>query len=479
MEGRGLIVDLFAGGGGASTGMEAAAGRPVDVAINHSPTALAVHAANHPRTRHLTADIWEVRPKDATGGRPVWMLWASPDCRDFSIAKGGQPRSKEVRSLAWAVRRWAKEVRPEIIFVENVTEFEGWGPLDDDGFRIPERVGETFRRWRRDLERLGYNVEHRAITASDHGAPTSRKRLFIVARRDGRPISWPAPTHGPGRLHPWRSAAECIDWTDLGRSIFGRRTKDGRPRPLAPKTQWRIAEGLRRFVIENPHPYIIPAPPKLVAPWLVDVNHGGKGRREARGQQVELPLNTITASRRGTALCAAFLTKFFGGVVGVPSDGRPLPTITGRDHNALTAATLIKLRGQCTGADPREPMPAVTAQGTHLAAVAAFLTAYYGEDHSSGQAVSDPLRTITSKQRLGLVTVQGTPYAICDITLRMLRPPELLRGQFGRFAEKYDLSAARTLEAQTELIGNSVAPEVAEALVLANVPELARRVVAA
>jgi DNA (cytosine-5)-methyltransferase 1 len=426
MEGRGLIVDGFAGGGGASTGMEAALGRDVDIAINHSALALQVHAANHPRTRHLISDIWEVNPKEATGGRPVWVAWFSPDCRDFSVAKGGRPRSKEIRSLAWVVRRWAKDVRPEIIFVENVPEFEGWGPLGEDGFRIPERVGETFRRWRRDLERLGYRVEHRVLAACEYGAPTSRERLFVVARRDGLPVRWPEPTHGPGRPLPYHSAAECIDWSDLGRSIFGRRTKTGKPNHLAPKTMWRIAEGLRRFVLESDNPFIVPAPPRLVASWLVEVNHG-----------------------------------------------RPLDTITGRDHHSLTAATLIKLRGQCTGADPRQPMPTVSAQGTHLAAVAAFLTTYYGSDGTAGQDVREPIRTITGKQRHGLVTVQGTPYQICDITLRMLRPPELLRGQFGRFAEKYDLSAARTLEAQTELIGNSVPPEVAEALVRANVPELA------
>lgn len=372
----GLIVDLFAGGGGASTGLEAATGRPVDVAINHSPTALAVHAANHPRTRHLTADIWEVKPKEATGGRPVDILWASPDCRDFSVAKGGRPRSQEIRSLAWAVRRWARDVRPRLIFVENVPEFEGWGPLGEDGKRIPARVGETFGRWRRELQQLGYAVEHRVLNAAEYGAPTRRKRLFIVARRDSAPICWPAPTHGPG-LEPFHAAAECIDWSRPCRSIFGRR------RPLKPKTLWRIAQGLRRYILECEEPFIVPGP---VAPFIVEVN-----------------------------------------------------------------------------------------QGTHLAEVRAFLTAYYGEDGTSGQHLGEPLRTITAKARLGLVTVASTDYVITDIALRMLYPPELLRAQFGRFAEDYDLSAATTLEAQTELIGNSVPPEVVEALALANIgPERAR-----
>lgn len=675
MEGRRLIVDLFAGGGGASTGMEAAAGRPVDVAINHSPTALAVHAANHPRTRHLTADVWEVDPLKATGGRPVWLLWASPDCTHFSVAKGGKPRKQKIRSLAEVVVRWARKVRPEIIFLENVQEFAGWGPLDSEGHPIKARMGESFRRWRRKLERAGYVVDHRVLDASLYGAPTRRRRLFLVARRDGLPIRWPEATHGGEKaraarpqLQPLRTAAECIDWSRPCPSIFERK------RPLAEKTLWRIAQGIRRFVLENPRPFIVemnhdnrpkdPADPlptvttqdnrfnlvepiivgvggpsgagtpqpadeplgtvlgenhravvtpvvvgvggragqshptpgdapigavtakndrALVTPHLVEVNHG---KLEARGQQLGLPLSTVTASRRGTALVApvivrtahgdvdrngkrrgqgahaadepiqtvtgskdfavatahlmtidqqrsgcavtsadapvpvivtknrnalvtAFLNKHFGGVVGVPLDGRPLDTVTAVDHHSLTtaslvqigygeadgqrarvnsaeqplgtvvgakkhavsAATLVKLRGECSGADPREPLPTVSAQGNHIAEVRAFLTTYYGEDGTGGQDLLEPMRTVTAKHRLGLVTVEGTEYQIVDIGMRMLEPEELLRAQFGRFAAGYDLSAAVTKEAKVKLIGNSVCPDVAEAVVRANIPE--------
>ncbi len=199
-------------GGGASTGIEAALGRDVDIAINHDPTALAVHAVNHPKTAHLTCDIWEARPLEVTRGRPVALLWASPDCTHFSVAKGDVPRSKGIRSLAWVVVRWAKEVRPAVIMLENVQEFRGWGPLGADGKPDKSRMGETFARWKRSLERLGYVVDHRVLDASHFGAPTRRRRLFLVARCDGKPIVWPEPTHGPGKL-PFRTAAECIDWS--------------------------------------------------------------------------------------------------------------------------------------------------------------------------------------------------------------------------------------------------------------------------
>jgi DNA (cytosine-5)-methyltransferase 1 len=594
----GLIVDLFAGGGGASAGIEAATGATVDIAINHSATALAVHKANHPGTRHLEADIWEVHPLKATSGRPVRLLWASPDCTQFSVAKGGKPRKQNIRSLAWAVVRWAKDVRPSVICLENVAEFRGWGPLDPEGKPIKARMGETFRRWKAQLERLGYVVDYRVLDASLYGAPTRRRRLFLVARCDGQPICWPDPTHGPGLL-PVHTAAECIDWSLPCPSIFERK------RPLAEKTLWRIAQGIRRFVLESTRPFIIrtdhhqshatnafdPAQPlgtitsanghAVVAPHLVKVNHG---KREARGEQLDLPLSTVTATQRGHALVtplmvqvdhgddartgerfhsacqplgvvtatgnshaviapvlatidqqgtgdrsstsadaplpttvtknrhvliaptmvqtsygerkgqrpryldlhqplgtvvaqgqkhalvSAFLAKHFGGVVGVPFDGRPLDTITSQDHHALAAVNLVKLRGQCNGAGVDEPMPTVTASGMHVAQVRAFLTAYYGEDGTSGQEVLEPMRTITAKHRLGLVTVEGTEYQIVDIGMRMLEPHELLRAQFGRFAASYDLSAATTKSAQVRLIGNSVCPEVAEAVVGANLP---------
>ncbi|PTL79077.1 DNA cytosine methyltransferase [Vitiosangium sp. GDMCC 1.1324] len=505
----GLVIDLFAGGGGASTGIEAALGRTVDVAINHSATALAVHAKNHPRTKHLTADIWEVKPKEVTRGRPMDVLWASPDCTHFSVAKGGVPREKGIRSLAWVVVEWARAVRPRVIFLENVGEFRTWGPLGEDGRPDKARMGETFEQWLGALQILGYQVDYRVLDASHYGAPTKRRRLFLVARCDGEPIRWPEPTHGPGKL-PLRTAAECIDWSLPCPSIFGRK------KPLAEKTLWRIAEGIRRFVLENPTPFIVgcggragqtpPTPVNapvgtiiakndraIVVPSIVKVNHGGEA---ARGEAINEPLSTVTALRRGHALVAptlvqtgygerpgqrartldlhdplgtvvaegqkhalvsAFLTKHYGGVVGVPFDGRPMDTVTAQDHHALTIATLA---------------PSGPAQDFRIAEVRAFLTTYYGDDATSGQRVDRPLRTITAKARMGLVLVEGIEHQIVDIGMRMLEPEELLRAQFGRFAQGYDLSAATSKASKVRLIGNSVCPEVAEAVVRANLGEL-------
>ncbi len=508
----------FAGGGGASTGLEAALGRRVDIAINHSPTAIAVHKANHPDTVHLDADIWEVNPRKATQGRPVDVLWASPDCTHFSVAKGDVPRDNGIRSLAWVVVRWARDVRPTAIFVENVGEFQTWGPLGEDGRPNKAKMGQTFKRWCSTLRNLGYEVDYRVLDASLYGAPTRRRRLFIVARRDGQPIRWPEPTHGPGLL-PVRTAAECIDWELPCPSIFDRcdckpskPNRHGNPRrggrcavcgkrrgPLAEKTLWRIAQGIKRFVLESP------------APFIVKVNHGGM---EARCESIDEPLTTVTAERRGHAvvtpvvaptmvqtgygerpwqgprvldldaplgtvvaggqkhaLVSAFLAKHFGGVVGQTVD-QPTSTITAQDHHALAAATLVKFRGSeeqghSGTADLREPLGTITGGGNHVAEVRAFLTAYYGAE-ASGQSLKKPARTITAKHRLGLVTVQGSDYQIADIGMRMLEPHELLSAQFGRFAERYDLSAATTKAAKVRLIGNSVCPEVAAAIVAAN-----------
>ncbi len=399
---QGLIIDLFAGGGGASLGIEAALQRPVDVAINHDPVALNVHKANHPHTLHLTADIWEVRPKQATQGRSVALLWASPDCTHFSIAKGAQPRKQNIRSLAWAVVRWARDVRPAVICLENVAEFRTWGPLNEEGKPQKKELGDTFRRWRRDLEKLGYVVDYRLLNAAHYGAPTSRKRLFLVARCDGQRIHWPLPTHGGLGLLPLRTAAECIDWSLPCPSIFGRK------KPLADATLKRIAQGIKRFIVEKRNPFIVP------------LAVGG---------------NNIATSGNKYDLVAAFLAKHYSGVVGVPLDGRPLDTITAWDHHSL---------------------------------VKAFLTTYYSGPDDKGQSLTDPARTITTKDRLGLVTVEGTQYQITDIGLRMLEPHELLRAQFGRFAASYDLSAARTKTDKVRLIGNSVCPEVAQAVISAN-----------
>lgn len=501
---RELVVDLFAGGGGASMGIRAALGREPDIAINHDPVALAVHKANHPGTRHAEADIWEVRPREATSGLPVGLLWASPDCTHFSNAKGGKPRKQSIRSLAWVVVRWAKEVRPRVICLENVQEFRGWGPLGNDGRPDKARMGETFRRWTRALERLGYAVDHRVLDASLYGAPTRRRRLFLIARCDGQPITWPDPTHGPAKA-PLRTAAECIDWSLPCPSIFERK------RPLAEKTLWRIAQGIRRFVLETSSPFI------------VKVNHG---KREARAEAIDAPLTTVTATERGHAivsptliqtgygerpgqrarvpglhvplgtcvdgqkhaLVGAFLAKHFGdplrtdrggGTVIGSELGNPIGTITARDHHTLAAVCLAKFRGthpnQPAACAVTEPVPTISAGGIHVAEVRAFLTAYYGSDGPGGQLLTEPMRTLTARHRLGLVTVAGVDWQIVDIGMRMLEPHELLRAQFGRFAAAYDLSAARTKKHQIRLIGNSVCPEVVEALLAANLRGSASR----
>jgi DNA (cytosine-5)-methyltransferase 1 len=365
---RGLVVDLFAGGGGASTGLEAALKRPVDIAINHDAVALAAHKANHPRTLHLKENLRKVRPVDATGGRPVDVLWSSPDCRHFSKAKGSKPVNRKVRGLAGVVIRWAREVRPRIIFLENVEEFRTWGPLDADERPVKARAGEYFRRWVRRLERLGYQVEHRLLDASHYGAPTRRKRLFVVARRDGVKIRWPSPTHGGLGLKPLRTAAECVDWSIPCPSIFDRK------RPLAPKTLHRVALGIRRFVLENPRPFVVSidqqstkdtsapitsplsaivtkARHALVAPTLVQTGYGEREGQRPRYLNLHEPLGTLVAQGQKHALVSAFLARHFGGMVGCGVDG-PVPTITARDHHSLVSASLAPAPGQ-PGAPPR------------------------------------------------------------------------------------------------------------------------------
>ena len=247
-----LIVDSFAGGGGASTGIEAALGRSPDIAINHSPQAIAMHRANHPETRHLTEDVHDVDPREVCGSRSVGLAWFSPDCTHFSRAKGQKPVKKKIRALAWVVIRWAKRVQPRLIILENVEEFQTWGPLAKDGRPDPARAGETFRAWLAQLVDLGYTVEIRSLVAADYGTPTTRRRLFVIARRDGVQGIWPEPTHGDGRPESWRPASEIIDWSLPCPSIFDRR------KPLAEATQRRIAEGIRRFVIEAAEPFIVP-----------------------------------------------------------------------------------------------------------------------------------------------------------------------------------------------------------------------------
>ena len=453
---REITVDLFAGGGGASTGIEQAIGRPVDVAINHDPEAISLHAANHPQTLHYTADVFEVDPHEATEGRPVGLLWASPSCTHFSRARGGVPVSKQLRSLGWVVVRWAAAVKPRVIVCENVAEWRDWGPvLASKGVPCPKRKGKTFRQWVGHLQRLGYRVEHRELRACDYGTPTIRKRLFLVARRDGHPIVWPKPTHnerGTDGLKPWRTAAECIDWTLPCPSIFDRK------RPLADATLRRIAKGVMRYVVEAAEPFIVPLHNGLIVPTLVQTGYGEREGQQPRVPGIEKPLGTLVAGGGKHALVAAFLAKHFTGVVG--ADLRePMPTVTSVDHNALVTATLSE---QAAG------------NGTK---VAALLVKYYGNERE-GVSLTEPLHTIPTKDRFGLVTVtiHGQQYVITDIGMRMLAPLELYRAQGFPADYRIDMGAdgkPLTKTAQVRMCGNSVCPPLARAIVAANYNEMA------
>jgi DNA (cytosine-5)-methyltransferase 1 len=509
-----LVVDSFAGGGGASTGIEQAIGRPVDIAINHSPVAIAMHRANHPGTKHFCENVWQVDPREACGGRPVALAWFSPTCTHFSRAKGAGLRDQGIRGLAWVVIRWAHDVRPRTIILENVEEFETWGPLGTDGMPDKKRAGLTFRQWLGRLTALGYRVEFRSLVAADYGTPTTRRRLFLVARRDDRPICWPAPTHGQGRSEPWRTAAEIIDWSLPCHSIF-ERTK-----PLAEATCRRIAEGIRRYVVECGEPFIVPVKtwggggndPRslglpmrtitaskrgefaLAVPTLIARSWGERKGQTPRVPGLEKPLGTVVSGGIKHALVAAFLSKHYGdpdrqaggGRVIGQDLARPVGTVTARDHHSLTTAFLTKFYGECrAGAPVTDPLPTVTSGGGrgggHLAEVRAFLLKFY-KSGGQWQGCNDPLHTITAKARFGLCTIHGEAYQIVDIGLRMLQPHELFAAQ--GFPEHYEIAplgpsgGPLTKTEQVELAGNSVCPPIAEAIVAAQVRGNARAEVA-
>ena len=453
-----LIVDNFAGGGGASMGIEMALGRHVDIAINHDREAVAMHAANHPQTAHYCESVWDVDPVEVCGGRPVGLAHFSPDCKHFSKAKGGKPREKRIRGLAWVVLRWVAKVRPRVIILENVEEFQTWCPLLSDGTPSTWRRQWFFHCFVGALRRRGYAVDWRELRAHDYGAPTIRKRLFLIARCDGRPICWPEPTHGPGTRRPHRTAAECIDWSIPCPSIFGRR------RPLAAATMRRIAKGIMRYVVNDPQPFIVP------------LTHQGA----FRGQALDAPLATVTAAHRGEmALVAPVLTEFANATnQRVMPAGAPLRTICAEvkgGHHALVSAFLVKHFTGVIGSDLRDPISTVTAIDHH-SLIEAFLIKYYGNE-ADGVGCNDPMHTVTSRDRFGLVTVYGEKYHIADIGLRMLQPRELYRAQ--GFPETYIIGDRAgdplrlSKSAQVRMVGNSVCPPMEAALVRANVPEMA------
>lgn len=490
-----IIVDNFAGGGGASTGIELAAGRPVAIAINHDPDAILLHRTNHPYTEHLQASVWDVDPVSVCRGRPVGLAWFSPDCKHFSKAKGAALVDRNIRGLAWIVLRWAALVRPRVIMLENVEEFQTWGPVRK-GKPVKSKAGQTFRKWKQQLEDIGYVIEHRELVAADYGAPTTRKRFVLVARCDGKPIVWPEPTHGPrdseevkaGKLLPWRSAAEIIDWTIPGYSIFASKQEILERygvkvvRPLAENTMRRVIRGVDKFTIQSGKPFI------------VECNHGGDGHTRSvyepvntmtrkytggvcaasliqyhteqtenvRASGLNVPINTVDASNR-YGLTRANLVEYYGN--GVPLDlSEPMHTVTAHDREALVSAHIQKyFDGGYKGCGDRAdaPLSTVTASLRH-GVCAAHIAEFKGQD--IGQSVASPLRTITASAgefaqcrawlskanggNLGhwpeirellnrhcgyrlkedeviLLMIRGTLYYIVDITLRMLTPREL------------------------------------------------------
>ncbi|HKK04218.1 MAG TPA: DNA cytosine methyltransferase [Gammaproteobacteria bacterium] len=489
-----LIVDNFAGGGGASMGIEQAAGRPVDIAINHDPEALAQHAANHPQTEHYCEDVFDVDPRAVCRGRTVGLMWLSPDCKHHSKAKGGKPVDKKIRGLAWVAVRWADTVRPRVIILENVEEFEDWGPLTDDNRPCPKRKGLTFRRFVKALQDCGYRVDWKLLRACDYGAPTIRRRLFLVARRDGQPIVWPEPTHGPGLL-PYNTAADCIDWSIPTRSIFGRE------RPLAENTLRRIARGVQRFVLEAPEPFIVgvggrmgqsrprgiseplqtvtsKADSCIAVPYFIP-RHGEHATQAPRCRAVTEPMPTVTGTANGASLVAAFLAKHYGGneTPGWPIE-KPLSTVTAQDHHAVVAAHLLNMKGTDQRMRPLDaPAPTVCSGGNHAGLVAALMAPYYGSGSgTTGRDLRAPAPTVTSKHRLQLITVKidGQSYVLTDIGMRMLQPRELYRAQ--GFPDSYIIDPKvngkpLSKAAQVRMCGNSVPPPFARALVSANYSE--------
>lgn len=573
-----LVVDLFAGGGGASTGIEQAIGRYVDIAINHSADAIGMHEVNHPQTRHYCADVFEIDPRMATMGQPVGLLHASPDCTHFSQAKGGQPRSKEIRSLAWVVVRWAGTVRPDVITLENVEQMLQWSPLvakrcpstgrvvtldevtdpatgkatyrvaapgevvpRSNQFLVPSKkhMGRNWGHFVQALRDLGYAVQWRVICNADLGAHSTRTRLYMIARCDGLPIVWPEQTHAkkpkPGQARH-RPAADCIDWSIPGKSIFGR------DKPLAEATMRRIAHGMERFVIGAAEPYIIsnkatfatkfntgstgsdlreplhtvtaggnPVRPGtgstigLVSAHLVQMGHdqgSGKTTRRSYGaNSITGPLGTVTASGGGHGIAAATLVQMgYGERPGqaprVPGLDKPLGTIVaGGGKHGLTTAFMVQANGGFNATPARAmdtPMSTVTTSGSQqqlctlqlsqddeagALRCAAFLMRYHG---NGGQwsDLREPMTTITTRDRLGLVTVwlKGGPWVIVDITLRMLTPRELYNAQDFPPGYVIDRTAAGkplTKTAQVRMCGNSVCPPLARALVSVNYTEAA------
>jgi len=568
-----LVVDLFAGGGGASTGI-ARAYREPDVAVNHNPIALAVHRANHPQTEHYVADVYEVCPRKATGGQPVAIIWASPDCRHHSKAKGGAPRDRGVRGLAWVVIRWCFITKTRLLFLENVEEFCDWGPIDEEGQPIKAERGRTFKAFIAAISSglaadhpdmaeimeaigefvpmealvrgLGYNVEWRERIAANAGTPTIRKRLYLVARSDGKAIVWPEPKRHKkptAKQQPWRTAAECIDWSNLGRTIF-------RERPMAVNTMRRVAKGCWRHVLTSAKPFIVPMRgtseshtsthgvdealstisaggthhalvQPVAAPFLTECANGSA----QRNFDVQEPLRTQVAQVKGGhfAMAAAHMTAFGQNAVG-SSPAEPTQTVlAGAARHGIVAAFFEQANGGFYKGDGRsayDPISTICQSGANQRLVNAYLVKYYGNE-KDGISLAEPMHTLPTKDRVALVEVVQVPdtltpeqmegarrcaafmheylpehfkhpaemvmvggYVLVDITLRMLQPPELKAAQ--GFDKSYIIDRGLFVDPvtgaeewrdinktdQVRLIGNSVCPDEAEALVAANAADI-------
>lgn len=559
-----LLVDNFAGGGGASVGIELAVGRPIDIAINHDPDAIAMHKVNHPFTQHYQEDVFAIDPEKVTGGRPVGIAWYSPDCKHHSRAKGGKPVEKKIRGLSWVILKWAMSgVAPRVIFMENVPEIQTWGPLKEiDGktYPDPEHKGETFRGFismlttgiekthsafleaceflkldpcgeeaDRIANGLGYAVAYKELRACDYGAPTIRKRFYLVARRDGKPIVFPEPTHGRGRgLKPYRTAAECIDWSIPCPSIFGRKKE------LAVNTQRRIARGLDKFVIKSSQPFIMsnntnnachsvdePLPTVttgnrnfLCVPSLIQY-HTERSGGEVRGQRTDEPIRTVdTAPRYGINAC--YLSKYFGGEKQKGADlNDPMPSVTAIDHNAIVAANIVHYYGGADHASkasdplptvttlPRhylteshlcvfrkntdckstdEPLPTLTTSAGHMAQIVTYIQKWDGaQDLGNWTRVRKLLNDYAgydiADDEVLILEIDGVPHFIADVGMRMLKARELKLAQ--GFPEDYVIDiepyiGKKYSEAkQIARLGNAVCPPVATALVRANCAEIA------
>ena len=511
-----LIIDCFAGGGGASVGIEMALGRQVDIAINHDPDAILMHMTNHPDTLHLTEDIFEVDLQKYVKGRHVSLMWASPDCTSHSKAKGGQPRKKGLRILPWAVYKHAKIILPDAIIMENVEEIQRWGPLDSDGHPIPERKGEDYKKFIKAMKSLSYTFESRELVAADYGAPTTRKRWYAVFRRDGRDIVWPEPTHskgGQGGLKPWEPIYKSLDLYDLGTSIFGRK------KPLAENTMKRIARGLEKFVFNCREPFIIKATHKyeffrghsineplrtitskndtaLITPYIMQI--GQTGFTKDRNRAVEEPMSTIV-TKNEHCIISPFLIQYHSETtkkgVGGQQVTEAIQTIDTSNRYGMIMSYMTKFYKSGTGQRMTEPIHTITTSPGHFGTVSVltaswtelqkagldeetvqkctwvsqFIMEYYG--CGIGQGIKEPLHTIVTKERFALITVVGNEYIILDIFLRMLNPEELKLGQ--GFPKDYiidrDCNGNKyPVSKQVARIGNSVVPIMAQKIVEAN-----------